>query len=802
MYGTIANRYLVMATNAKATTTSSTTAVDLDDMDHEDVSSVTSFEGESSAFSMTMVPENREVTHEQHLSLVGPKSTTTTASPSRSLGGSMSRFTNLLRSGSSGSSSHTHSSSRRNARTHIRDLEDNMSLSSDHVANASVANVTVASVDTVKASNRSDHNTGGMNTGSCLPYSLHTSTSSSSNPKNLRKGWNKLKSIMGVNNSHNKTVPEESKHRSSPQRTHSQSEDFVTTTLNSPERKRTVSVDHGSPRLLTRGSSGGDRPPPAVATRSSSDPEERAKLLDQSIRARLDGLDVLSLGPSHIVSLEKQQQDEEEEEPYRLLPWENLPMSTFTGESVRISPAELVSKSLWRSCGREIPEIILEGYIPGCNDRWSVPVDRRTPIVTGSVRVVGRIGGGTNNSVHGSAANGEPPMLSPTETTDTTEDGSPSLPTHQLWPKLWGSQPAPVSVTSLDQLGEDDPLMQMAAEHSIPIDLDENTFIISERGHLDTVHSFAASSLSAGHFGNALLIFNKLLQGVEQPQHDYLRHLKGSTLHNIGVVHMWAGDYEKAVEYFHLAVQERTKVLPKDHPDIAVSMVRKGMAQFALGRYADAFFAMELALATIPEDDYACSRVMNIMGVIHYHERKFMLALREFTSSLEIQRKWLEGSVRRDAVVYDASTNLNNMGKLYLDRGDFDLAYYVYEEALLLQTTIFRKDHDLVLASLMCLALTKARDDQVTKALQILQGCLRSQNTRFGKESAPSINSIGLMGYMYERLDCHEDALKCLTTVKKWQKTHLPATHESLRKTKETIHRIEEVLGKNVSVWV
>jgi tetratricopeptide (TPR) repeat protein len=142
------------------------------------------------------------------------------------------------------------------------------------------------------------------------------------------------------------------------------------------------------------------------------------------------------------------------------------------------------------------------------------------------------------------------------------------------------------------------------------------------------------------------------------------------------------------------------------------------------------------------------------------------------------------------------------MGKLYLERGDCDLAYFVYEEALLLQTTIFPKDHELVLESLVSLALTRARENQPQKALQILQGCLRSQNVRYGKDSIETIDTLGYLGYLYEHLDCQEDALKCLAAVKKWQKLNLPPGHPALRKTRESVKRLEDAIGKKVSVWI
>ena len=196
------------------------------------------------------------------------------------------------------------------------------------------------------------------------------------------------------------------------------------------------------------------------------------------------------------------------------------------------------------------------------------------------------------------------------------------------------------------------------------------------------------------------------------------------------------------------------------------------------------------------------SKILNNVGVMHFMKRDLPSALREFTASLEIQRLLLDGEVRRDAIVYDAATTLGNMGKLYLERSDYRLSYYVYEEALLLLTTIFRKDHDLVLSNLTSLALIRAWDDQVKSSLLILQGCLRSQTARFGKESLQSIETIATMGALYEKVGCLEDALKCFVLVKQYQRDNLPSDHPSRRQMRSVIIKVQEGLGNSASMWV
>ena len=84
-----------------------------------------------------------------------------------------------------------------------------------------------------------------------------------------------------------------------------------------------------------------------------------------------------------------------------------------------------------------------------------------------------------------------------------------------------------------------------------------------------------------------------------------------------------------------------------------------------------------------PAENATRAKILNNLGVAHYQQSDFAAALGAFTAALEIQRQWLDGPVRREPIVYDASVSLSNMGKVYIGMKDYDLAFYVLEEACL-----------------------------------------------------------------------------------------------------------------------
>lgn len=591
----------------------------------------------------------------------------------------------------------------------VRSHEDIQSLS-----------YTVASNDTVKASNRSSK-------GERCGFK--------------KKGsWNRIKRMIGV-----KTAPADSE-TIGQSFSFPSSDDYSTTAKCSTLKRQNV-----------------------AAKRVRSCPQSGLvdqEMLDHTIVSRLDGIDLIPLHSSRLVSKVLHPKFPQPDSA-------SLHCPSFAGLSFVASPADLIARALEASGGRNHPEIVLDGFLPGCDDRWTVQVERVS---------TGRHSGWTAHIGNQRAASN---LSHP----------------QQLRSTLWGTEIPPTNLTDVEKVdAAEDPVLLLAAECSVPIDVDEDTFIVSSRDHLMAIHEIAATPLSRGNFTLALQVFFKLLKGLDLVS-DY-PFLKGTVLHNIGMIELWQGEYKKALSSFTRAVEERIRHLPKNHPDTVVSMARKGMTLFALERLNEATTTFETAMALVPREHLTKAKLRNNLGVLYYHKGSFAASLKEFTKSLEIQRTWLESSIRRESLVYDAATTLSNMGCVYMERRDHDLACHVYEEALLLQTTIFRHDTDFVLESMSNLAYAVARNGNVQRAIQILQSCLRLTKGRFGSSYPDSIEITGLVGFLQVKAQNYQEAMKSLSTVRKWQKANLPPSDPCCQHAIGIIELVEEKLESRTSVWV
>jgi tetratricopeptide (TPR) repeat protein len=167
-----------------------------------------------------------------------------------------------------------------------------------------------------------------------------------------------------------------------------------------------------------------------------------------------------------------------------------------------------------------------------------------------------------------------------------------------------------------------------------------------------------------------------------------------------------------------------------------------------------------------------------------------------------MQRQWLEGPVKRESIVFDASVTLANMGNAYLRKGDYDLAYFVFEEACLMQTASFRKDHDIVLISLDNMARVQAKNGNQAEALRIFTSLARSQEARYGADSDVCVETIGMKSVAHFKLLELEEALECMNRVSSWQKKHLIFCHPANLVSKEKIKQIQRCIKGEEELWV
>ena len=122
-----------------------------------------------------------------------------------------------------------------------------------------------------------------------------------------------------------------------------------------------------------------------------------------------------------------------------------------------------------------------------------------------------------------------------------------------------------------------------------------------------------------------------------------------------------------------------------------MSLAKIGVVYFALEQLdkASSTFekAIEIRRKLMKEDHLEKAKLFNNLGAVQYQKGNKKAALKKFTEALQIQKQCLDG-IRRESLVHDSSNTLSNMGKVYLDLDDYDMAFYCFEEALMVSPMI------------------------------------------------------------------------------------------------------------------
>eukprot|EP00531_Pseudo-nitzschia_arenysensis_P009336 CAMPEP_0116142488 /NCGR_PEP_ID=MMETSP0329-20121206/14936_1 /TAXON_ID=697910 /ORGANISM="Pseudo-nitzschia arenysensis, Strain B593" /LENGTH=755 /DNA_ID=CAMNT_0003637729 /DNA_START=185 /DNA_END=2452 /DNA_ORIENTATION=+ len=706
-----------------------------------------------------------------------------------------------------------------------RKKKDSGSVCSKHSSsgfdNTSVANITVNSGTTLKASNLHEeqvekklalYSTLSENDLADSNACIESSGTKQQRPKNTQNKqpapWKSLKRLVGKgrhNKHHFTPITPQTSNDSEPhttQRRHAKSHDGAEAFSASK-----LPLDSDYPirkRFHSDGVTG-------LSEQDSSDflsSIDSQYAMDQVIQGRLDGIGVLSLGPaSRMMSDEtpSESNDHRGKNYKENDAFTSDPLHTyFVDVPPPIKQATIIDQMLWASNGMDQTEIIFEGFYPGCNDRWGVRIST-LPVKRDSSKSATEL----INALLFSSDKTDSDAS--TATTVTDNDGSTSLQMAELWDSLWGvvATPPPIpshmnlqtSNTSSPISNDDlDNYQQLLDTCNVPIDLDDDAFMIDCPQHVQSIHEVVMVPLQARQFDCAISILEKLQRGLDLRKHV---HLVASTSHNIGLIQLCQGKYSEALDSFQTAIALRKECLPKDHPDIGVSLQREGMAHFAMGSIIEALLSFEVALEFCSSDS-AQAKLLNCIGVARYHLKDYSQALKAFTTALEIQRPWLEGPVRRESIVHIASTILSNMGKVHLRQGDYDLAYLVFEEASLMQTSIFRLDHETVLTSMDNMGRAQSKQGNHMEALKIFTSLYRTQKEKLGADNKASIETLGMMGISHFKLLEYDEAEKCLKEVAEWQieKGGMSSSDPLVKITNEQLEQIERCLQGTEPLWV
>ncbi|GKY94284.1 hypothetical protein MPSEU_000394200 [Mayamaea pseudoterrestris] len=249
-------------------------------------------------------------------------------------------------------------------------------------------------------------------------------------------------------------------------------------------------------------------------------------------------------------------------------------------------------------------------------------------------------------------------------------------------------------------------------------------------------HSKACKAMSNGSYKAALSQFESILSdilGRYGERHDRV----GAALHNVAIANLRAGSLDDAMDAIEEAIKIRSRSLGRSHPKVADSLVELGIILLSMEEHDD--------------------------------------SLKVFQRALKLRREEREdtyGDDDREECNLKIAKVLNNIGCVNFERGSFPEAKEAFEEAIVLQTAVFKNfvtfvcgvDSSspgiLTMASTMCnKGYVEIELDHFDQAIKILSDSLKIQRSILGPGNKLVQSSLDNLGYAYAMLNKYDKAL-------------------------------------------
>ena len=244
-----------------------------------------------------------------------------------------------------------------------------------------------------------------------------------------------------------------------------------------------------------------------------------------------------------------------------------------------------------------------------------------------------------------------------------------------------------------------------------------------------------------------------------------LRNGLDPVLANLGSLYEAQGEYEQAKQLY----SEALDILQEqgNYADAIARLNDLASIHHAQGHYDKAIELYNQALEIYEDgkdtDSATCASTINLLAGTYHAQGKYAEAEKKYLEALDIRRN-LKGLGESNR---DVAITLNNLGLLYADQRRPDQAKSHYEQALLIQKSLFGETNLDIATTLNNLALLFYSQNNFLDAEKSLEETLKIRQKLLGKnhpDVAGSLNNLAgiykAQGRFAEAKPLYEEALK------------------------------------------
>ena len=275
-----------------------------------------------------------------------------------------------------------------------------------------------------------------------------------------------------------------------------------------------------------------------------------------------------------------------------------------------------------------------------------------------------------------------------------------------------------------------------------------------------------------------------------------LKQERGDILYSIGKIHSKKGKYDLAQEYYVNALKIREEILPKNHPDLAVSYNSVAVIQYKKGEYRKALpnfiKALEIRKIVFGEQNADITASLMNIGVLYQSIGDYNLAEEYLKECVKIQimifdslhpklsmsygelgNLYIKKGMYREAEklytkssrIYkkalgeehpDYAGSLQNLGNLFKEFGDFFKSEKYYLDALRIYSKVFGDNHPSVATIYNNLGDLYMRNGNFSLSEQMLQKDIQIKKNSIGDDHPEFAISVNTMANLQQELANYE----------------------------------------------
>lgn len=247
------------------------------------------------------------------------------------------------------------------------------------------------------------------------------------------------------------------------------------------------------------------------------------------------------------------------------------------------------------------------------------------------------------------------------------------------------------------------------------------TLIANNFNNIGMLHEYK------GDYEKAFSFYQKSIPIYLASDHELAPRNLAYTYNNLAICYNRLGNYHKALQYLNKTLQSELDIFGRENLDIASTYNNIGLTYKLMGDYEKALEllnkSLQLRLKFKDKNTYRMARLYDSIGLSHYGLKAYEKALQNCQLALSMKLK----TAAPDAIA--VATPYENIGKCLRATGDFENAKIYLEKALNIRQNYYYPKHYLVTNTQVELAelelqerKTGAAIERMETRLQLLKG--------------------------------------------------------------------------------